>query len=103
QQARAAARALGDSVYRKLPFAGKTQSVSVDPYELLLNSNWRPTLSVTGVDGIPSMGDAGNVLRPYTALKLSFRLPPGVDPEGAAKSVKDALERDPPYQANVAF
>ena len=35
-----------------------------DPYELLLNSTWRPTLSVTGVDGIPSLQNAGNVLRP---------------------------------------
>lgn len=74
-----------------------------DPVELLLNSTWRPTLSVTGVDGIPSLPNAGNVLRPYTSLKLSFRLPPGVDPERAAQSVKETLERDPPYGAKVEF
>jgi acetylornithine deacetylase/succinyl-diaminopimelate desuccinylase-like protein len=103
QQARAAARALGKGVYTKMPFAGSTRPMSDDPYELLLNSNWRPTLSVTGAEGMPSLQNAGNVLRPYTALKLSFRLPPGVDAQAAATAVKQALESDPPYGASITF
>jgi acetylornithine deacetylase/succinyl-diaminopimelate desuccinylase-like protein len=77
--------------------------VDPSPLELTLNSTWRPTLSVTGVDGIPPVHSAGNVLRPMTALVLSFRLPPSVDPQRAAEAVKDALERDPPYGAKVSF
>jgi len=103
QQARAAAKTLGKGVYTKLPFSGGTRPINDDPYELLLNSNWRPTLSVTGAEGIPSLQNAGNVLRPVTALKLSFRLPPGVDGEAAGKAVKQALESDPPYGATVKF
>jgi acetylornithine deacetylase/succinyl-diaminopimelate desuccinylase-like protein len=103
QQARAAAQALGDEVYRKLPLVDGMQPMDQDPAELLLNSTWRPTLSVTGVDGIPSLPNAGNVLRPYTAFKLSFRLPPGVDPARASNAVKETLERDPPYGAKVTF
>ena len=103
KQARAAGSALGDSVHRKLPFVEGMKPMSDDPSELLLNSTWRPTLSVTGVEGIPAASSAGNVLRPMTALVLSFRLPPGVDPEKAAAVVKDVLERDPPYGAHVTF
>jgi acetylornithine deacetylase/succinyl-diaminopimelate desuccinylase-like protein len=103
RQARSAAQTLGDNVYRKLPLVGAMQPMATDAYELLLNSTWRPTLSVTGVDGVPAFENAGNVLRPYTALKLSFRLPPGVDPAAAAQTVKETLERDPPYNAQVAF
>ena len=103
QQARAAAKVLGEGVYTKLPFAGGTRPMSDDPYELLLNSNWRPTLSVTGAEGMPALQNAGNVLRPFTALKLSFRLPPGVDGRAAANAVKQALESDPPYSAKVTF
>lgn len=103
KQVRAAASALGAEVHRKLPLVEGMQPMDKDPAELLLNSTWRPTLSVTGVDGIPSLPNAGNVLRPYTSLKLSFRLPPGVDPERAAQSVKETLERDPPYGAKVEF
>src|SRR5690606_23702947 len=100
---RATAGVLGDSVHGKLPFVEGMGPIEDDPYELLLNSTWRPTLSVTGADGLPGLGSAGNVLRPYTSVKLSFRLPPGVDPTQAARSVKAALENDPPYGARVRF
>jgi acetylornithine deacetylase/succinyl-diaminopimelate desuccinylase-like protein len=102
-QASAAAAVLGDTVYKKFPLMPGMRCVSNDPLELLLNNTWRPTLSVTGVDGVPAFRSAGNVLRPYTSLKLSFRLSPTMDPAVAAKAVKAALERDPPYGAKVEF
>jgi hypothetical protein len=61
---------------------GSTQfalPTTTDPVQALLNRTWRPTLSVTGAEGFPALQDAGNVLRPYTAFKLSLRLPPLVD------------------------
>lgn len=103
QQVKAAAATLGTDVYLKLPLVDGMQPMDKDPAELLLNSTWRPTLSVIGVDGIPSLPNAGNVLRPYTSFKLSFRLPPTVDPEKASNAVKETLERDPPYGAKVTF
>lgn len=103
EQAQAAARALGASVYQKLPLVAGMQPTSNDAAQLLLDSTWAPTLSVTGVDGIPSLENAGNVLRPFTAVKLSFRLPPGADANRAANAVKHALESNPPYGAKVSF
>lgn len=103
EQANAAASALGSSVFEKFPFVPGMQPTSKDVARLLLDSTWRPTLSITGVDGIPSLENAGNVLRPHTALKLSFRLPPPVDPQRAADAVKRALESNPPYGAQVKF
>jgi acetylornithine deacetylase/succinyl-diaminopimelate desuccinylase-like protein len=78
------------------------RTVSNDPYELLLNNTWRPTLSVTGAEGLPESRSAGNVLRPYTTLKLSFRLPPTLDAARASEVVRNALERDAPYGAAVS-
>ena len=102
-QAQAVAATLGATVQRKVPFLDGAQPVSNDPLELTLNSTWRPTLAVTGVEGIPPVQSAGNVLRPMTGLVLSLRLPPGVDPQRAADEVKATLERDPPYGAKVSF
>jgi acetylornithine deacetylase/succinyl-diaminopimelate desuccinylase-like protein len=102
-QARKAAAVLGDTVCDKFPLVAGMRAVSNDPFELLLNNTWRPTLSVTGVDGVPAFRSAGNVLRPYTSLKLSFRLTPTMDPARAADAIKAALERDPPYGARVKF
>ena len=102
-QAAEVATVLGDGVHSRFPWAGETRPVASEPVELVLNNTWRPTLSVTGADGLPATGSAGNTLRPYTALKLSFRLPPTLDPALAAKVVKQTLESDPPLGARVAF
>jgi acetylornithine deacetylase/succinyl-diaminopimelate desuccinylase-like protein len=74
-----------------------------DHLEQLLNRTWRPTLSVTGAQGLPRLEDAGNVLRPLTALKLSFRVPPTGDLAQAVGAIQKALEKDPPYGARVRF
>lgn len=102
-QIRAAARVLGAGVAGKLPFAPGTRPLSNDPVELLINSTWRATLAVTGAEGLPPIRSAGNVLLPAIALKLSLRLPPTCEPTRAAAALRDALEHDPPYGAQVRF
>jgi len=108
EQAQATAAILKDEVYRRLPWAcgadgGPVLPVTDDPVEVLLNSTWRPTLSVVGADGFPELKNAGNVLRPYTAFKLSLRLPPLVDGNEAALRLKTLLEDNAPYNAKVTF
>ncbi len=102
-QAEAAAETLGASVYEKFPWAVDDPTPSESHYELLLNNTWRPTLTVTGSEGVPELVNAGNVQLPFVTLKLSFRLPPTCDPAVAASAVKDALEADTPPLAKVAF
>ena len=103
EQAKRAAKVLGEEVWRKFPFAGGTKPVAEDLADLVLNRSWRPMLAVTGADGLPTPANAGNVLRPKTALALSLRLPPTVQAEGAAAVLKTLLEKDPPYDAKVSF
>jgi acetylornithine deacetylase/succinyl-diaminopimelate desuccinylase-like protein len=108
EQTRATAQILGDEVWKRFPWAcgadgGPTLPTTTDPLEALLNRTWKPTLSVTGVDGFPELRNAGNVLRPYTAFKLSLRLPPLVDGNAAAAELKTLLEDNAPYNAKVTF
>lgn len=102
-QISAAAQVLGPGVAAKMPFVPGARPVSNDPVELLINSTWRATVAVTGADGIPAVRSAGNVLLPELSLKLSLRLAPTTDAGSAAQAVKHALERDPPYGAEVRF
>jgi len=107
-QARTTAQILGDEVWKRFPWAcgadgGPTLPTTTDPTEALLNRTWRPTLSVTGADGFPELKNAGNVLRPYTAFKLSLRLPPLIDGNEAAVRLKTLLEDNAPYNARVTF
>lgn len=102
-QAAAAAGVLGSSVSAMFPFQAGAASVTGDSDALLLNRTWRPQLEITGAAGLPSLDQAGNVLRPLTAVQLSLRLPPTVDPDRAMACVKALLEKDPPYGATVRF
>ncbi|HVO88659.1 MAG TPA: M20 family metallopeptidase [Casimicrobiaceae bacterium] len=103
EQAAHAASIMGDMVFRKYPFAGNTTPMADDGTEALLNRTWRPALSVTGADGLPAIENAGNVLRPYTSLKLSLRLPPTLDGASATHELKSLLEVEAPHGASVRF
>ena len=108
EQVKAAAAILGEQAWRTFPWAcgadgASTLPTTTDPVQALLNRTWRPTLSVTGVDGLPEMRSAGNVLRPFTAFKLSLRLPPLVDGHQASLALKTLLEDNAPYNARVTF
>ncbi len=103
EQAKLAADVLGDSVYQKFPWVDKKAEPSESVYDLILDSNWRPAVTVTGADGMPALVNAGNTLLPETSLKLSFRLPPTGDADQAAQAVKTALEADAPPFAEVSF
>ena len=72
-----------------------------DNVEGVLRRTWRPALSIVGSDGMPSTANAGNVLRPYTTLQLSMRIPPMVDPEKAVDAIEKILNDDIPYGASV--
>jgi acetylornithine deacetylase/succinyl-diaminopimelate desuccinylase-like protein len=102
-QIRDTAQVLGTAVADKLPWAPHVRAVSAEPSELLANSTWRATLAVTGADGLPAIASAGNVLLPELTLKLSLRLPPTCNAESAVTAVAAALQRDPPYRAEIRF
>jgi acetylornithine deacetylase/succinyl-diaminopimelate desuccinylase-like protein len=102
-QASEAARVLDTAVFDKFPFLDGMVPMHEDLAELVLNRTWRPALSVTGVDGMPPLSSAGNVLRPHTAVKLSLRLPPTLDGKRAGQLLQELLTKDPPYGAHVTL
>ncbi|MGB8861168.1 MAG: M20/M25/M40 family metallo-hydrolase [Ilumatobacteraceae bacterium] len=85
------------------PFVDGAHPMVEGATEQLLARTWLPSLSITGVDGIPPVEIAGNVLRPHTTLHLSIRLPPTCNSEQALAAVEKCLTSDPPYGARVTF
>ena len=101
--AEAAATAAGFDAGDVYPWVDGVRPMVDDPAEQLLARTWRPTLSVTGVGGIPPVGSAGNVLRPFTEVVLSLRLPPTADARAALDALQRTLTADPPSGAKVTF
>ena len=102
RQAEVVAQVLGEAVHDKFPWRGDMRPAATGT-EAVLNRSWRPALSVIGMEGLPALQDAGNVLRPMTTIKLSLRIPPMVDAEVASQALKSVLEHDPPSGADVRF
>ncbi len=103
EQAAQAAEVLGEGVYRRFPFARSDAPPDTSIVDLILNRTWRAALEITGADGLPPLADAGNVLRPMLAAKLSLRLPPSCDARAATRALKQLLEATPAHGAAVHF
>jgi len=97
KEAEAMAALAGPELYNQFAMEAGVKYMDQDNLpDLYLNTTWRPNLSVTGADGLPQVSRAGNVLRPFTTLRLSLRLPPNADPhEVQEKFVKKLTENVP--------
>ena len=102
-KAESLANVVGDSLWQQLPTVGTLLPVSDNTADMILGMNWQPSLCVIGADGRPSVQTAGNVIITNTDLKLSFRIPPGVDAGPLEPILKQILEENPPYGAEVSF
>ena len=102
-QAKLAAEVLGGQVWQHFPWHAGAQPVTNDPVEMILNRTWRPQLAITGARGLPDVGEAGNVMRALTCVRVSVRLPPGIDGRQARRRITELLTHDPPYGARVRF
>lgn len=103
EQAKACAQVLGQRIYDDFPFVENVQPTTTDLGELILNRTWRPALSVIGAEGLPNLKNAGSVTLPSLSLALSMRLPPTSDPVKAAQILKNTLEKNPPFGAQIRF
>lgn len=84
-------------------YEGDTVSMKDSAFDAVIAGNWKPTLSVLGADGLPPPDKASGLVRTHTTLKLSFRIPPGVNAEQALADVKARLTTDIPYHASVTI
>ncbi len=103
KEVKAMVKALGNEVYNTLPWVAGAGPITNDKVEMVINNTWRPMLSIVGADGLPAVKDGGNVLRPYTTVKLSLRIPPTLDANAAQTVVEELLTSDPPYGATVTM
>ena len=107
EEARELAEFLGDGVHDHFPFVKGARPVSDDPVELILNNCWRAAgPEIIGAGGLAVIGvgnEPANMMRPSTSLRVSLRLPPGVNGAGAAAKLKKLFEDDPPYGCSVQF
>lgn len=81
-------KAIGkEELLSKYPLLEGMRPADENPINFWLGRTWKPTLCVTGVDGVPPTEKGGNVLRPFTNVKVSIRLPPTLPADQAVESL----------------
>ncbi|SDE01622.1 M20/M25/M40 family metallo-hydrolase [Actinokineospora iranica] len=63
----------------------------------------KPSINVTGLDGVPALSQAINVLRPTATAKVSVRLAPNQDPETAYTKLVEHFRKVRPWGVDLEF
>jgi acetylornithine deacetylase/succinyl-diaminopimelate desuccinylase-like protein len=94
-------KVVGKDYLPRIPWYQDTHPLDVNLKDTIIRNTWKPTLVITGENGIPDSKFSVKAIRTNTELRLSIRIPPLVDSAKAALSVKEILEKDRPYNAKV--
>ena len=92
---------IGSDMLKMLPLEDGVSLITDDLTQLAINKSLTPTLVVTGIEGLPCIANAGNVMHPEITARLSFRIPPGVNATVGLNAIVQELTRDPPYGAQI--
>lgn len=101
----AAVRALSgkEDVRAHFEWAGKTHSEADTPYEAMLRNTWQSALSITAAAGLPPLSSASNLVRAYTSVRVSIRMPPNADGRKAFEHIRTLLTENVPCGAEVSI
>ncbi len=94
---------IGNDLMVEFPWKEKMKPSTDSLVDGILRRTWKPALSVVGASGLPHPENAGNVLRPFTELQLSIRIPPGINHIKAKNALKKTILDNPPYNASVSL
>lgn len=103
QQLKEVANELGDNIWKSAPLLPGVSPKHASNHENLIHSIWEPTLTIIGIDGMPSIKDAGSVIQGQVALRLSFRTPPNIDMNQAMNDIVQCLTQDIPYGCQTTW
>jgi len=103
KDAKKAVEVVGDAFIKNYHLIEGVETYDKDVLECYLNRSQRPSFTIIGVDGIPSVTNGGNVVRPKTTFSCSCRLPPYLPTEKAVEVINKLVTTNVPYGAKVEF
>lgn len=102
QQAKDLVDAKGGEIDFEFPTVEGVEMMGKTGFQNYMNRNWKPQLSIIGIDGLPPTEGAGNVLLPYTKVNCSLRIPPSLNAKEAGKKVEEFFGNiKVPYNAKL--
>ena len=94
---------VGDDFIKNIPLYEGVSPLSTDVRQLMINSRWKPTCNILGIDNCPKISDNGFGINPTMKVRMSMRIPPGIDINKAIESFKTALSENTYFGAKVSL
>lgn len=98
-----ASQVLGDLVWNHSPLLPGVSTKKTSNADIIVNMTWKPALTVIGIEGLPTIANAANVVTKEVKLALSMRIPPNIDTQKAGVVIKETLTQDSPYGAHITW
>lgn len=89
----------GEKFFDIIPLYPGVTPVKTDVKEAMINNRWKPTCSILGIDNCPKMEDNGFGVSKSMKVKISMRLPPGINEEEAINALKNTIKNNTYYGA----
>ena len=94
---------IGDDYIKNIPLYDGVSPLKTTVKELLIASRWKPTCNILGIDNCPQIADKGFGIFPSMKVRMSMRLPPGINKDKAIESLKTALSANTYFGAKVSL
>ena len=92
---------IGDKYIESIPLYEGVEPLSKDVKELMILNRWKPTCNILGIDNGPTIDDNGFSVNSGIKVKMSMRIPPGIDDEKAVEALKKCVEENIYFDAKV--
>ena len=89
----------GEQFFDIIPLYPGVSPVKTEVKDAMINNRWKPTCSILGIDNCPKTEDNGFGVSKSMKVKISMRLPPGINEEEALNALKNTIKNNTYYNA----
>lgn len=94
---------VGDKFFDDIPLYDGVKPLKSDVKEAMINNRWKPSISILGVDNCPKIEDNGFGVSKSINVRLSMRLPPGINGNNAMNALKKVINNNSYFSAKFEF
>ena len=85
---------LGDKFFETIPLHPGVTPIKIEVKDAMINNRWKPTCSILGIDNCPKIEDNGFGVNKSMKVKVSMRLPPGINENESINALKNTLKNN---------
>ena len=85
---------VGDKYFDDIPTYPGVNPLKTDVKEAMINNRWEPTFILLGIDNCPQISENGFSAKKSMNVKVSMRIPPGIDVNKAVEALKTSINEN---------